>query len=45
MLAVTEVPIIFLLQFLVKQMFFVIEEAAPTDVLQEKSVDLYPLQM
>ena len=39
--AVIEAPIIFLFQSLVKQMFFVIAEAVPNRVLQEKSFDLY----
>ena len=43
MLAVIEAPIIFSFQSLVKKMFFVIAEQSPTDVLQEKSFDLYPL--
>ena len=32
-----------LFQSLVKQMFFVTEETFPSDILQEKSFDLYPL--
>ena len=40
MLAVTEAPIIFLFQPLVKQIFFVIPESVPIDVLKEKSFDL-----
>ena len=41
MLAVIEALIIFLFQSLVKQMFFAITEAVPTDVLQERSFHLY----
>ena len=43
MLAVIETPMIFLIKSFVKQMSFVIAEAVPTGVLQEGSLDLYPL--